>query len=133
MGRRIGQGPDDLQEFDHRAGPAVGGDERQRVGMGRAHVDEVDSEAVDLGPELGQAVQPCLGGPPVIPIGPIATEILEVRAWHPLGPVLDGLGIGPARPSQPSTEIGELRIGYPDVKLGDLVRHPSGTVHRDRS
>jgi hypothetical protein len=55
--RRIGEGPDDLQLLDDRAGPAVGDDQRERVLMLRADVDEVDVEAVDLGHELRQRVQ----------------------------------------------------------------------------
>jgi len=45
---RIGEGPDDLQLLDDRAGPAVGDDEREGVGMLGADVEEMDVEAVDL-------------------------------------------------------------------------------------
>jgi hypothetical protein len=38
-------------QLDHRAGPAVGDDERQRVLVRGLHVEEVDVEAVDLGDE----------------------------------------------------------------------------------
>ena len=66
--RGIGQRIDDLQLLDDRAGPAVGDDERQRVFMLRADVDEVDVEPVDLGDELRQGVQlrlaPCASRSP---------------------------------------------------------------------
>ena len=56
--RGIGQRPDDLQLLDDRAGPAVRDDQRQRVRVLRADVDEVDVEPVDLGDELRQGVEP---------------------------------------------------------------------------
>jgi hypothetical protein len=52
MRRRIGQGIDDLQLLDDRAGPSVGDDERQRVFMLRTNVDEMDVDPVDLRDEL---------------------------------------------------------------------------------
>ena len=51
----IGQRPDDLELLDDRARPAVGDDDRQRIFMPRADVDEVDVEPVDLGDEIRQA------------------------------------------------------------------------------
>ena len=56
MGRGIGQRLDDLQLLDDRAGPAVRDDERQRILMLRADVDEMDVQPVDLGDELRQAL-----------------------------------------------------------------------------
>ena len=47
-------GLDHLQELDHRARPAVGDDQRQRVRVRRADVQEVDAEAVDRGLELAE-------------------------------------------------------------------------------
>ena len=56
MGGRIGQRVDDLQLLDDRAGPAVRDDDRQRVVMSRADVDEMNVEPVDLGhKKCGQA------------------------------------------------------------------------------
>jgi hypothetical protein len=43
---------DDLQLLDDRAGPPVGDDQRQRVLVLGADVNEVDVEPVDLGDEL---------------------------------------------------------------------------------
>ena len=47
VGGRIGERPDHLEELDDRPGPAVRDDERQRVGVRRADVEEVDAEPVD--------------------------------------------------------------------------------------
>ena len=54
---RVGQRADGVDQLDHRAGPAVGHDQRQRVLVRRLDVDEVDVHAVDLGDELRQRVQ----------------------------------------------------------------------------
>jgi hypothetical protein len=50
--RWIGQSVDELQLLDDRARPAVVDDERQRVLMLGANVNEVDVQPVDLGDEL---------------------------------------------------------------------------------
>jgi len=50
--RGVGQRVDDLQLLDDRAGPSVTDDDRQRVLVLRANVDEVDVEPVDLGDEV---------------------------------------------------------------------------------
>ena len=55
--RRIGERLDDLQLLDDRAGPAVRDDQRERVLVPRADVDEVDVQPVDLGQEVRQSVQ----------------------------------------------------------------------------
>ena len=63
MGGGISQGADDLHEFDDRARPAMGDDQRQGVLVFRAHVQEMDVEAVDGGLLLAPTVQHRLAGP----------------------------------------------------------------------
>jgi hypothetical protein len=46
--RRVGQRSDDLELLDDRSGPAVRYDQRERVLVLRAHVNEVNLLAVDL-------------------------------------------------------------------------------------
>ena len=58
VGRRVGQRADDVEHLDDRARPAVRDDQRQRVRVRRPDMDEVDVEAVDLGQELRERVQP---------------------------------------------------------------------------
>src|SRR5215470_6922541 len=53
---RVGQWPDDLSEFNDGARPAVRHDQRERVGLRRPHVQEVNTETVDAGAELREAV-----------------------------------------------------------------------------
>jgi hypothetical protein len=49
---RVGERADDIEQLDDRTGPAMRHDQRQRVIVLGAHVDEVDVESVDLGDEL---------------------------------------------------------------------------------
>src|SRR5262249_5081515 len=71
--------------------PAVGHDQRQRVLVLRAHVDEVDVDAVDLGPELRQRVQPGLDPADVVVRRPVAGERLDRRELDALRAVGDEL------------------------------------------
>jgi hypothetical protein len=54
--RGVGERLDDLQLLEDRAGPPVRDDQRQRVLMLGADVDEVNVQPVDLGDELRQGV-----------------------------------------------------------------------------
>ena len=44
---RVGQRAYDVEEFGHRAGPAMRDDQRKRVRLRRANVQEVDVDPVD--------------------------------------------------------------------------------------
>ncbi len=54
---RIGQGLDDLELFDYRAGPAVRDDDRKGVLVFGACMNEVDIQAVDLCDEAREGAQ----------------------------------------------------------------------------
>ena len=83
MGRGIGKWIDDLQLLDDRAGPPVRDDERQRMLMLRANVDEVNVEPIDLGHEFRQGVQSRLDLAPVVLRRPIVGERLSRRDRTP--------------------------------------------------
>ena len=100
VGDRIGQGAEHVEELDDRAGPAVGDDERHRVGFGRAGVDEVDVEVVDARRELRPHVHPFLGGAEVVLVAPVLRQVLHERERDALRPVVDRLALGPARVPQ---------------------------------
>src|SRR5215216_1652340 len=53
----VGQQWDDLRELNEGARPAVGKDQRHGAISLAAFVDEVQSKAVDLGAEVGEAVE----------------------------------------------------------------------------
>ena len=84
MRRGIGQRIDDLHLLDDRAGPSVRDDERQRIFMFRANVNEVNVQPIDLGDELRQGVQFRLALAPVVFRRPIARELLNRRELHAL-------------------------------------------------
>ena len=107
MRGRIGQRLDHLVEFDHRTRPAMGDDQRHRLGMLRADVQEVNAEPVDLGGELRKAIEFRLARAPVIFLGPIAADILDPLQRRALAPVVDQFGLRPARVAQPRLEIVE--------------------------
>ena len=94
---RRGQRLDRLEQLDHRARPAVGHDQRQRVLVLGAHVDEVDVDPVDLGDELRQRVQPLGDAAEVVLVRPVVGERLQRRQLDPLRAVVDQLLARPAR------------------------------------
>jgi hypothetical protein len=123
VGGRVSERPEHLQELDDRAWPAVRENKRQGVLVRRANVKEVDSEPVDPGAELRQSVEPILGGPPVVAVGPVGTELLQVTERHALRPVVDRLAFGPARARQTRTKIAELGVGNTNPKRRHLAGH----------
>ena len=123
VGGGVGERADDLQLLDDRSGPAVGDDHRQGVLVLRAHVDEVDVEPVDLGDELRKFVEPCLHGPPVVPVDPALRELLHDLELHALRRVADGLVLGPSGLADPAVQV--VEVGLRDV---DPERADGGAV-----
>ena len=97
-------------------GPAVRDDERERVLVPRADVDEVDVEPVDLGHEVRQAVQLRLAPAPVVVRRPVAGELLHGRERHALRVVVDRLALGPPGRADAPAQLGDLRLRKPDLK-----------------
>jgi hypothetical protein len=96
VGGGVGERAEDVEELDDRAGPAVGDDERQRLGLGGAYVHEVDVLAVDDGRELRKFVEPGLMGAPVVGSCPVLRERLEVTERDAAVPAGAGQLAGPA-------------------------------------
>src|SRR5215218_7131153 len=119
MGRRIGQWIDDLQLLDDRAGPPVQDDERQRILMLRTNVDEMNVEAVDLGDEVREGLQPLLALAPVVLFRPVARERLHRRQPRALRLIFDGLLFGPARRENPFAEVCECVFRHVDAEWAD--------------
>src|SRR5215204_6188444 len=109
---------DDLELLDGRARPPVGHDERQRILMLRAHVDEVDIHPVDLGDEVRQGREALLELAPVVIRGPIAGQCLNRLKLHTLRGIR--LPVGPARRRDPSTEVCQLVLRTADVEGAHL-------------
>ena len=112
MGRGIGQGIDDLQLLDDRAGPSVRDDERQRVFMFRTHVNEMNVQPIDLGDELRQGVQFRLDLAPVVLGRPIAREFLNRRELHALRLIRDRFPFRPLGRVDAPAEVGEGLIRH---------------------
>ena len=110
MCRGIGQWIDDLQLLDDRAGPSVRDDERHRILMLRANVNEMDVQPIDLGDELRQGVQSRLALAPVVFRPPIARELLNRRELHALRCIRDRLPFRPLRRVDAPAQFGELRF-----------------------
>ena len=91
-------------------------DQWERVGNGRADVQEVDLEPVERRAELRQRVQPCLGSAPVVLLGPVSAQVLQVGERDALRPVCDGLPFWPSG-------SGEARLEVVQVSLGDRDRY----------
>ena len=123
---RVGERADDPEQLDHRAGPAVRDDQRQRVRVRRPDVDEVDVHPVDLGRELRQRVQPRLARAPVVIGRPVAGELLDRRQLHALRPVFDQLLGGPARRRDAPPQVGQVLVRHMHLERAD------GGVGRDR-
>ena len=81
------------QRFDHlrvlvdRTGPAVEQQQRQRIRVRRALVDEVDVEAVDVRRELVETVQPRFLRPPVEAVAPVLDQLPQIGQAGAVVPV----------------------------------------------
>ena len=72
--RRVGEGGGERGELDERRGVPVAQQKGCGVLVVGAHVQPVDRLAVDVGEELGQAVEPLLLGAPVEARAPVLGE-----------------------------------------------------------
>lgn len=120
---RVGQRPDYLQELHDGAGPAVGDDERPGAGHPRTDVQEVNAQAVDVGLELRDGIEPGLGGAPVVAVAPVLAQLADVGQRNALAPVVDGLGVGPACARQPLAQVVEVGLANVDAERSDVIAH----------
>ncbi len=91
-------------------------------------MDEVDVDVIDVGPELGQLVEPMLGRAPVVLIAPVAAERAQVVERNALIPPLDRLALGPSGAVKPIAKILEVGLGNDDRE--GLERRPSSDRRR---
>jgi hypothetical protein len=107
MGGRIGQRLDHLVELNNRPWPAMGDDKRHRLGVRRAHVDEMDVKTVDLGGELRETIEQCLAPAPVVVFGPVPADLLNPFQRRALAPVVDQFSLRPTGLSLPGLQVVE--------------------------
>src|SRR5579884_2395449 len=119
---RVGQRTDDVEELDDRAGPAVRDDERERVRLGRPHVEEVDALAVDLRDELVERVEPRLLLAPVVPVPPVLDELAQVAELRAVVPARARDLLGKPRAREALAQVVENCFG-------DVDREPFDRSH----
>jgi len=84
--------------------------DRQRVCLRRADVQEVDVEAVDRRAVLIKSVQHRLAAAPVVVGPPVVHERAQLGERHALRPVADRLAFRPARPCQTLPQVIESAL-----------------------
>ena len=86
-------------------------DHRQRIGLLRADVNEVNVEPIDVGDELRVRIQLrlCLSASVLLP--PVACELLHRRELDPLRRIHYCLAVGPLGRDDPATQIHERFVG----------------------
>ena len=107
-------GPIMSRNSSERARVGVDQQQRGRVRLGRADVQEVHGLAVDLGPELGHGVDPLLLGAPV-ELAPPRDHVAQVADRGAVVPAVAGGGGGEAGLRQPAVQVVQGLLG--DVHL----------------
>ena len=130
VGARVGERADDVQELHDRAGPTVGQDQGQGVGFRGADVREVDVGPVDGGGELRELVEPGLLLAPVVAVGPVGGQLLEVTEGDAAGPPDAGQLVGPAGAVQPVAQVVQVGLGDVDPERPDRGVRGVGGGHR---
>ena len=100
---RVGERLDHLVELDDRARPAVGDQQRQRVGWGER--TWMKCSPASSSPSTGvvnwsKRLSCGLAGPPVVAVGPVLADVLDVGQRRALRPVVDQFALGPAGVAQ---------------------------------
>ena len=117
----IGQRPDQLDLLEHRAGPAVGDDQRKRILLARPDVDEMNVEPVDVRHELREGIQLRFCLAPIVICRPVVRELPHRRELHALGLICDRLAVRPPGRRDPSAEIEERLFRNVDAERADCI------------
>src|SRR5205814_4225372 len=107
--------------LDDRAWTSVRDDHRQRVRMFRAHVNEVNVDAIDLGDELREGVELRLALAPVVLRPPIARELLNRRELNTLRCIRDDFAFGPPGRLDAAAQVGDLRFRNIHLELTNIA------------
>ena len=97
----------------------MGDDERQRLVVRRADVDEVDVDPVDLGDEVREGREPLLEPAPVVLGGPVAGQRLDRGEPHALRGIR--LLVRPLGRVDAAAQVGQLLVGDVDRERTDLL------------
>ena len=106
-------------------------DQRQCVRVPGSNVNEVNVEAVDLGDELRDGVEPRFDLAPIIVGLPVARELAHGRELHALGVVGDGFLFWPPGRGQAPAKVDQCCFGHMDAERADLAFGRAGCArHR---
>jgi hypothetical protein len=107
---RIGEHRNQPPEADERIGKAVGEDDRKWIRAASALVNEMNTHAGDLGPEVCEPIQLRFLRSPVEAQLPVFDELVEKRRARAVAPLVDVRVHGPARPRQSCLKVIERRL-----------------------
>ena len=128
MGDGIRQRTDDIAELEHRSWPAMRHQQGHRIGLGGAHMQKVDTQPVDLGAVLAQAVEYGLAPSPVVVVSPMVDQGPHLGQWGALAGVVHRFCIRPPSARQAIVEIGQLGLRDVQCEGLDCVVHGGRTV-----
>jgi hypothetical protein len=108
----------------------VGDQQRKRIVVSSALVDEMDVETVDLGGEVVEPVQRGFACAPVVFTGPVIGQLTGVGERDALTPVVDAFRLRPSGAREPGVQVvkigvGDLNAEWVDLGLASLCSHAS--------
>ena len=104
----------------------MGDDDRQRVGVLRLHVNEMDVQAVNVGDEVGVGIELGFGPAPVMLVLPIIQQLLHGGQIYALAGVVHGLAFRQPGLAQAQAQIGQRRFREADPEWPDQSAGRSG-------
>src|SRR5712692_3280702 len=88
-------------------------------------MQEVDAEAIQIGVELRESVEPGFDSAPVVIARPIFADVLHVLEGNPLQRIGNGLQVGPAGGAQALFQILEIRVADLNLERPNFITHGS--------
>src|SRR6266851_1701411 len=86
-------------------------------------MQKVDADAIQVGVELRESVEPGFDSAPVVIARPIFADFLHVLEGNPLRQIRNGLQVGPARSAQALFQILEIRVAHMNLEPLDFIAH----------
>src|SRR5258707_3130317 len=86
-------------------------------------MQEVDADAIQVGVELRESVEPGFDSATVVIARPIFADILHVLERNPLRPIRNGLRVGPAGGAQALFQILEIRVADLNLERPYFIAH----------
>src|SRR5216683_6083446 len=86
-------------------------------------MQEVDADAIQVGVELRESVEPGFGSAPVVVVRPVFADGLYVLEGNLLRQIRNGLRVGPAGGAQALFQILEIRVADMNLERPDFIAH----------